>query len=85
MKVSDEDRELLKTLIGGDDEFDERVDKGLSYTAEVEMIAAHRQAGIREGIEMAAKVAEEWFPGETASTYPKGGVVASIRALAGGE
>ena len=51
--------------------------------ADVAAILAYRDACIREGIEMAAKVAEEWFPGETASTYPKGGVVASIRALAG--
>ena len=92
---NDADRALLKTLLEAHGKLAEHIDAGLAYTEEVEMIAAHRQwgydagyydsrqVGIREGIEMAAKVAEEWFPAQTASTHPKGGVVASIRALAG--
>jgi hypothetical protein len=42
MKVSDADRRLLRRLLLTDAEQNERIDKGLAYTAEVEMIAAHR-------------------------------------------
>ena len=88
MKVSDADRKLLKTLIGGDAEFDERVDKGLAFTTEVRLCAEHRQAGIREGIEMAAKVAESRVSTDTDwdNSYWNQcaeNIATAIRALAG--
>jgi hypothetical protein len=93
MKVSDADKRLLRRLLMTDAEQNERIDKGLAYTAEVEMIAAHRQAGIREGIEMAAKVAEERaqryasWPGVHLLNAARHGeaerIATAIRALAG--
>ena len=46
-----------------------------------EQASADYLDGVRAGLEAAAKVAEEWFPAETAAKYPTGGVIQAIRSI----
>ena len=78
MKVSDADRRIAEEALGYDYAIMPTEAEQREIVELAEYFARHRH----EAIEMAARVAEEWFPAETASTYPKSGVVASIRALA---
>lgn len=80
--VTQADKDLLKSLfdIADDSETSWRINKGLSYTVEVEEIAAHRIAALEEAAKVADQTDTGWMD---ARTFTAQKIAAAIRALKG--
>jgi len=88
--VTDEDRAAGAELASTKNDWPRSPDRELSLlildrladdTAFMQVLVAYGEARYRKGVEDAARVAEEWFPGDSAKRYPTHAVVDSIRKL----